>query len=323
MDKLWNKISEDQTNGEWPKPSEGIHVMTESLMPTFHHLGDEFPSDRKKLIHCVGVTAKAKLVISNPKYTGMLKGSSDMIIRLSTGKKPNTNEDKRSQSDAYGNFVPGMAMKFLRDGLHAANLVAMNTVMGSHSWNFFEDELTNNFKIPLDADFKLQLLSRRFISMTPFISSMGVYELSAIDQEGKKEENPKFPFKMLFRPNEIVKSKFSKDYTEHYVSQLKSIKAGTILYEVYAHESPECAEEKIGYIELRSDLISSKFGDEKLMFRHTLLDSDIEAQPSWTDYYDQFGWLGAYPGKRVEEKKKCPFSSGVNGIDKKKQNNEL
>jgi hypothetical protein len=34
--------------------------------------------------------------------------------------------------------VPGFGLKFLRDGMDSANLVAMNSVEGTTYWNFFE-----------------------------------------------------------------------------------------------------------------------------------------------------------------------------------------
>lgn len=41
------------------------------------------------------------------------------------------------------NLRPGMGLKILRDGMDSANLVAMYSVAGQASWNFFENDFSN------------------------------------------------------------------------------------------------------------------------------------------------------------------------------------
>ena len=40
--------------------------------------------------------------------------------------------------------APGMGLKFSRDGVHSANLVAMFSVGGQESWNFFKNDFSNH-----------------------------------------------------------------------------------------------------------------------------------------------------------------------------------
>ena len=42
------------------------------------------------------------------------------------------------------NTAPGMGLKFLRDGMDSANLVAMYSVDGQESWNFFKNDFSNH-----------------------------------------------------------------------------------------------------------------------------------------------------------------------------------
>ena len=40
--------------------------------------------------------------------------------------------------------APGMGLKFLRDGMDSANLLAMFAVEGQESWNFFKNDFSNH-----------------------------------------------------------------------------------------------------------------------------------------------------------------------------------
>ena len=76
---------------------------------------------RRKLIHSVGVVAKAKFVSNGEhSYTGLFKGSDYGLVRLSSAAAPS----------ATNPLIPGMAVKFLRDGIDSANFVSMNSTAG-------------------------------------------------------------------------------------------------------------------------------------------------------------------------------------------------
>ena len=44
--------------------------------------------------------------------------------------------------------LPGIGLKFLRDGLDSANLVAMHSLDGQQSWDFFKQDLTTHIPAP-------------------------------------------------------------------------------------------------------------------------------------------------------------------------------
>ena len=70
---------------------------------------------------------------------------------MSAAAKPNTNKKE---------LTPGMGLKFLRDGIDSANLVAMNSVEGQASWNFFLNDFSNH--IPKPEGFGILLGSLKF-----------------------------------------------------------------------------------------------------------------------------------------------------------------
>ena len=68
-------------------------------------------------------------------YTGIFRGANHGIMRLSYIARPNP------LKPVGFNPRPSMALKFLRDGMDAANLVAMFSLNGQQSWNFFRPVL--------------------------------------------------------------------------------------------------------------------------------------------------------------------------------------
>jgi len=79
-----------------------------------------------------------------------------------------------------------------------------------------------------------------------------------------------FPYSLRYEPNAEL-SYDDEDYTMTMFEHLSGIVEGTILYKVYAKDAPTSLggqELLIGEIVLRSDLVTSKWGDEHMFFRH-------------------------------------------------------
>jgi len=102
----------------------------------------------------VGRVAFEAVEGSDAKYTGVFKGSEDGIIRLSSAfKEPMT---------------AGMALKFMRDGLPSANLLAMHSMDGTPGdWDFFSKDLSNHIEKPMGMTGKM--LAAKFISATTYV----------------------------------------------------------------------------------------------------------------------------------------------------------
>lgn len=303
---LWNEISKDQTSFGFYSGFEVAKIFLSDLSVTFNHKGDVLPINRKKLIHTTGNIAKAEWISTGDHpYTGIFTGSTNMLLRFSIAKK--IDSSKKSADGALGNFAPGISLKFLRDGTDSANLVAMFSTGGQSSWNPFKNDFTNNFSLG-NPSLAEKALATKFSSVTNNISAVGLKDMAQYGQDGKKIENIKFPFKLIFRPASDVNSKFSDEYTEYFTEQLLKINPDTVLYNIYAIDSPGCPEVKIGKIVTKTNLIKSKFGDEKLFFRHGLIDDD-DAGKDWAQYRDYFSFFGgATPAKKPQAKSSCPFA---------------
>jgi len=91
--------------------------------------GDEF-DNRVKTFHGVGNVAKATWVSQgNHPYTGIFKGGDAGIIRLSS---------TFPVDNARQHMSPGVSLKFLRDSIDSANIIAEYSFDGQLSLNFFE-----------------------------------------------------------------------------------------------------------------------------------------------------------------------------------------
>jgi len=281
-------------------------IFLESMETTFTSPGDIFSNGRKKLIHTVGVIAKTQFVAtSNSPYTGIFKGSKNMLLRFSVAKQP----DFTKVNAPYDNFTPGISLKWLRDGQPSANLVAMFTTSGQHSWNPFANDFTNTFYIPDDSGTPLKLLGLKFSTSTNYISSIGVKNIAAIDENGNSNFTPNYPFKLIFRPSAKAKANnFPDTFVESYMTQVQRMKAGDTIYEVFAIDQPGCAEIKIGDINMVTDFTSSRWGDETLFFRHSKIDGE-DAEKGWAVYRDYFNVFGDTHGKVPTPKTNgCPFA---------------
>lgn len=59
--------------------------------------------------------------------------------------------ETHNSPEAAGGLLPSVAIKWLRDGTHAANLLAMPGVKTNGSWDFFDRPLRNRIE-PFDPD---------------------------------------------------------------------------------------------------------------------------------------------------------------------------
>lgn len=144
-------------------------IFIEEMSPTFNTKGDAMKpgmlwGHRTKLIHSVGTVGKVKFVpVAGNQFTGVLRGADYGLIRLSSAAKPSADKP----------LGPGMGLKFLRDGIDSANLVAMFSVDGQPGdWDFFSHDFTTTIG-PSD-DSALKLVARKFATFTDNVQSVGL-----------------------------------------------------------------------------------------------------------------------------------------------------
>lgn len=133
------------------------------------------------------------------------------------------------------------------------------------------------------------------------ISSLGVANFSRYKTDGTEIEDYKMPFDIWFEPTEEMKGLFpdtlQKDAAGNVIpfwDQLTTIAKDSYLFEVWVRDSPDDLEsypegsnvQHIANIKLNSKIITSRFGDERLFFKHERMDDDIAKNPSWAAFID-------------------------------------
>ena len=132
--------------------------------PVFDTPGDElecgFTGCRNKTIHAVGDVAKIKWTsLGAHPYTGVFKGADSGYVRMSVAAPVGL--------PGLPNMIPGMGVKLLRDGVESANFVAMYSVDGQKSYNFFDNNFSNHIPDPVSVT--LRPLEARFATATKYI----------------------------------------------------------------------------------------------------------------------------------------------------------
>ena len=95
-DNLWKQVIADTDHGSFPSALKMPGLFVESMKPTFDTAGDLMPSGilgrRVKYIHSVGVVGKVKFAANDAStYSGIFKGASKGLIRLSAAVEPGFN----------------------------------------------------------------------------------------------------------------------------------------------------------------------------------------------------------------------------------------
>lgn len=198
------------------------------------------------------------------------------------------------------NIRPGLGLKLLRDSVESANMVAMYTVDGQSSWNFFENSFTNHIPNAKHADTKT--LSKKFSEQTEWITEVGLSDMARYDQFGVETSNPVFPFAVRFEPTGNIN--YPDAYHGNFTDDLKSIPTGSLLYKVYAMNKP-CelggTESYIGDIVTTSVQTTSNWGDKHFFIRHQDFADDVTKQPTWGNYASSYKRGDSFPYG-------CPFA---------------
>jgi len=280
-------------------------LFTQDMNLTFDHMGDQMPEGREKLAHPEGVVMKvAFLPADDTKYTGMFKEVQQGIMRISDKKNANPAAGEQFSS-------PSMAVKLLRDGHHSADLVSMFSNDGQDSFNFFKNRLSTHLPIGDNQCFK-KTIGKKLAEVTEHVTTMSVMDWGVYNQDGTEEEEPVWPFRLDF----VGKNNYgwTDEYQQNYKDQFKQIPVGSILYDIYAYESPthalaEPKGEYIGKLVSTSEVVTSLWGDQKLFFKHGRIEDDLEEMPQWEDYLQPWalGTLEETGLGMPPPKPSCPF----------------
>ncbi|MBF0313832.1 MAG: hypothetical protein HQK50_08625 [Oligoflexia bacterium] len=260
---LWDQIEQSRwselpafNNSSWSSILKSIRALT-SLGRTFDHQSDEMPAGRAKFIHTYGTVAQVDFIPTfNHPYTGMYQTGASGLVRLSLAASPTT----------IG-YTPGMAVKFLVDGVPSLNFVAMHSLEGQKgNWNFFAHDFSN--KIPEPTTWVLWALGKFFELTRSPATDLPIDHIAEVHKDGEAVAPfAKFaPQQIILRPSFAVAHLIAPESREDMRISLEQIAAGTTLYYVYGITAGE--EILIGSLVTRSEFIASAYGDKELFFQH-------------------------------------------------------
>ena len=148
---------------------------------------------RPKAIHTKGTVQQVRWEnIPGHDYTGLFATGADYgIMRYSVAKPYDASKwgDKST-------MLPGMGIKWYRDGAPSANLQAMPGFDPTTTPNFFQNDFTNHIK-PID-DIAIKVLSHLFAKASKYATSMGLRTWATIDKSGNTVASPNMPFQLIY-----------------------------------------------------------------------------------------------------------------------------
>jgi hypothetical protein len=228
-DMIWSEVTENTKSSGWHLA--GMLIVDEN--PVFDTPGDELECKwngcRNKTIHAQGSVAKVqwKSVGDHP-YTGIFKGADTGFTRWGSANPQNVDSPS---------MTPGMGVKFLRDGVDSGNFVAMWSVDGQKSMNWFANDFFTHI-----ADAKSPLfmpLEKRFATATDYITDIGMSDMAKYDQDGNEEAEVVFPWYLHFKPTgEFMFPDTKEEGAVEWQDSLATIPSGSVLYDIYAWSAP-------------------------------------------------------------------------------------
>jgi len=294
---IWHNVIFNRTSGPWPPKAfldeNGLPLSmnTANPCPIFEAPGDELPRPYGRPTRAVGIVGKVKFVPiarrQNPHYphtgrqspyTGIFQGASFGIVRISTFREP---------TPTSTNPLFGMGLKFLRDGVDSANLLAIYGADGQKSWNVLKNSWTTHIPPPTNLKpFHLEVATFA-AGASPHTVQVGISDWARYGENGRliTDSEMNYPYKLVFRPTgEIV---FPDEYHGALADDLATVEKDAVLWDVFAWDNPEelgGREELIGSLILTSPLVPSLWGDTKLFFRHQDMRDDFILRPEWEEF---------------------------------------
>eukprot|EP00455_Lapot_gusevi_P047068 TRINITY_DN6303_c0_g1_i1.p1 TRINITY_DN6303_c0_g1~~TRINITY_DN6303_c0_g1_i1.p1 ORF type:complete len:335 (-),score=57.50 TRINITY_DN6303_c0_g1_i1:114-1118(-) len=282
---LWERIEQDQGRGGWwPDFLSFFAIFLEDMHVSGESISDILPASRsKKLIHSVGAVAKVRFVWngSHP-YTGMFRQAESGLLRASLATRPSS----------FSPVIPGLSIKVLRDGVPSANTFAMYEMDGQgDDANFFRHPLCNHVADRPDLPLLYKTLFLKFNSASGSPGMVGLLDWSKLSENGTQHDPPRFPFALVFQPNPAITALFSpQSYDDILPALTRHLHPPQVLYKVYAASDMQSVSlEYLGYIQLSSVFVLSRFGDEQLFFRHPFMSEDYTIRADWEKDYADWG----------------------------------
>jgi len=301
MELIWQKVLQDGSAQRFFVGPEMSTLFSQDMNLTYDFVSDTMPIGRKKVTHPVGVTSKVEFIPHpDTPYTGIFKGCKNAIMRIS---------DTTKSTPEIPKTVPGFGVKFLRDGMSSANMLAMFSFDGQTSFNFFKNRWTTILR-EFNNECARQTIAKQLATVTPHIGGTSVMELSQFDEYGYEEPYPHWPYQVDVEPYDVYG--WTDEYQNDFSDQMTAIPEDTVMFKIFGFDEPPefgGRDRLIGWIVSRSEQITSFWGDDQLFFQHRRMDDDIKFRPHY------FDWLQFWTGGLFNETPlinpapdvKCPF----------------
>ncbi|MBI4423055.1 MAG: hypothetical protein HY554_04980 [Elusimicrobia bacterium] len=222
------------------------------LRLSFDRSGDVRPPELKRL-HPFGAVARVDWEpVEGQPYTGVFRSGALGLVRLSLGADPKSA------------FIPGLAVKLFLDGRPSVDALAIHSLDGESSRDFFGPTLSNVVAPPRSLAIRLFVAA---LSLVAEPLRLPVEALARHDGAGRPQEPSRAPYALEFRPGDAAAraAKGEGDFRE----SLAALPAGTVLYDVYARRGKADSESSlIARLRTGSAFVASDFGDRELFFRH-------------------------------------------------------
>jgi len=234
--------------------------------------GDELEAGRRKLIHAFGAEARLRLVISPGAaggYTGIFHSGTECVIgRFSVASKPTATTS-----------IPALALKIFIDGDQpSVNVLLMHSVDGQAGHNFFGQTFSN--VLPPASGFATRFLAGgfeqsavQFGAKDPNPGRLTLEHLAGTLPDGTRIPAPQTPYQLLFKPTPQARALMQDaSARDDFRLKLASLPVGQAVYDVYtlAEGDPAGNARLLGQLILATPVVSSRYGDEKLFFRHNM-----------------------------------------------------
>ena len=132
------------------------------------------PEGRVKMTHPRGVVMKVAFRPTSHNYTGIFRGAKHGILRVSDVVRTDPEVPQTS---------PGFGIKFLRDGMDSADGVAMFSLDGQSSFNFFENRWSTHLNEPLNECAR-ETIGKKLAEVTDHVGAMSVKNWGEYTESG-------------------------------------------------------------------------------------------------------------------------------------------
>jgi len=275
LDYFWGKITADTSSNQDYPITQAPFI---SVRTSFDNYRPEMPAGRPKVIHGMGSVCKFNLDVSGESpYTGIFKpGRRTGFLRLGSANK------------ASSGITPGLGIKFTRSGVPDGDFVMLHSLEGIQAWNFFSLNQTNHIE---PASGVIAIAAEKFKDASQCPYQVGLSDLATYSQDGGESYPPKFPFKLLAVANPELETGRRGETLDAMHAEIDAIPLGTSVYKLYACAEPSGDEMKpagscggallLGDMVTASQCTTSRFGDEKMHFRHQRIEEDWLLEPNF------------------------------------------